>query len=174
MRTAAAALFAAAGLALAGCNPTVTFDSTVHGSSTVPGSALGSLGGPLNLTGFNNINFSQQAALQNNNTDKNHLDHVRVKSLLLTVTSPSGSDLSFLTSLAFSIEAPGVAKAQIAHQTTFPKGQAAVQMLIDAVDLTPYAKADSLTITSAGAGTSPAQDTTIDINLVLTIDAHLL
>jgi hypothetical protein len=172
MRTLTA--LAASGLALLGCNPTVSFDTTVQGTSTIPGSALGPLSGPLTLTGFNNINFSQQANLANNNTDKGHIDHVRVKSISLTVTSPSGGDLSFLQTLSFSIESPNVPKVEIANLNVFPKGQATVHMALDNVDLAPYAKADSLTITSAGTGTSPSQDTTIGITMVLTIDAHVL
>ena len=165
---------AAAALALAGCNPTVSFDTSIKATSKIPGSTLGSLGGSLPLAGFNNINFAQQANLANNNTDKSHIDHVRVKSLTLTVTTPSPGDLSFLSSLSFSIEAPGVAKVEIANLSVFPKNQQSVQMNLDNVDLAPYAKADSLTITSAGAGTAPGQDTTIDIAMVLTIDAHVL
>ena len=165
---------AAAAISLAGCNPTVSFDTTFTGKSTIPGSTLGSLSGPLTLTGFNNINFSQQANLQNNNTDKSHIDHVRVKTATLTVTSPSGQDLSFLQSLSFTIASTGQPTKIIAHQTVFPSGQTSVQLVIDGVDLAPYAKADSFSIGSTGNGTAPPHDTTIDINMVLTIDAHVL
>ena len=168
-------LFAAlAGLLLAGCNPTVSFDTTVKGTSTIPGSPNQlPITLPNNL-GFNNVNFSQSSDFVNNNTDKSHIDHVRVKTATLTVTSPSGQDLSFLQSLSFTIASTGQPTKTIAHQTVFPSGQTSVQLVIDGVDLAPYAKADSFSIGSTGNGTAPPHDTTININMVLTIDAHVL
>jgi hypothetical protein len=173
-RSPLAPTLAAAAL-LAACNPTVSFDTTVKGSSTIPGSNIpGVLQIPANLAGLSNVSFAQQANLANNNTDKDHVDHVRVKSMTLTVTSPSGQDLSFLQTLSFFVSAPNQAQVRIAHQETFPKGVSSVQMTLDNVDLAPYAKADSFSITTQGSGTAPSQDTTIEAAMVLTIDAHLL
>src|SRR3954468_10356954 len=108
MRSLGLAAAAAVALLASGCNPTISFDSNVKGTSQIPGSALGSLSGPLALTGLNNINLSQSAAFANNNTDKDHIDHVRVKSLTLTVTQPTPGDLSFLTKLSFTISSQGL------------------------------------------------------------------
>jgi hypothetical protein len=173
MRLSRLALPGLASLVLIACNPTVSFDSPVEATATIQGSSL-PISGPLTGLGFNNINFNQSANLSNNNTDKDHVVHVTQKSFTLSVTSPSGGDLSFLQSLAFSVSAANLPTVEIAHQTVFPKGQASVDMVIDNVDLAPYAKADSFSITSTGSGTAPSKDTTIDIKLVLTIEAHVL
>src|SRR4051812_36924896 len=88
-------------LVLTGCNPTISFDTTVKGTSTIPGSAVGGIIPiPGNLAGLNNVNIGQSANLQNNNTDRDHIDHVRVKSLTLTVTNPTPGDISFLKTLS--------------------------------------------------------------------------
>jgi len=173
MRNLALAAAAVAFLS-AGCNPTISFDTSVKGTSQIPGSSLGALGGPLTLTGLNNINMSQQAGFANNNTDKDHIDHVRVKSLTLVVTAPTPGDLSFLTKLAFTISSDGLPTIEIAHQETFPKGQSTVTMTLDGAELAPYAKAASFSIGATGTGTAPAQNTTIEATMALTIDAHVL
>src|SRR5438105_5753008 len=160
---------------LLGCNPTVTFDTTVMGSTTIPKSTVGGLiSFPGTLPGLNDIRIDQRANLAGNNTDKSHIDHVRVKSMTLTVTTPTPGDLPFLTSLSFSVSAAGQADKRISHLEAFPKGSATVQMQLDGVDLAPYAKADSFSILASGQGTAPTQDTTIEVSTVLTIEAHVL
>ena len=174
MRLSGIAAACAAALVLSGCNPTISFDSTVKGTSQIPGSGLGSLSGPLTLTGLNNINLSQQGNFTNNNTDKDHIDHVHVKSMTLVVTAPTPGDLSFLTKLAFTISADGLPTVEIAHQEVFPKGQSTVTMTLDGAELAPYAKAASFSIGATGTGTAPSQNTTIEATMTLTIDAHVL
>ena len=173
MRHTALALLCAAPLAACISSPTITFDTPVTGSTTIPGSSL-----PFNLSGtlpgFDHLQISQQGTLANQNTDKDHLRHVHVKSLSLTASAPQGSDLSFLSSLSFTLAAPGLADQRIAHQTVFPKGQATVLLLLDDADLVAFAKADSISIKTTAQGQSPAKDTTIDIAMVLTIEAAIL
>ena len=165
----------AAGALLCGCNPTISFDTSVKGTSQIPGSSVpGVLQLPANLGGLNNINFQQQANLSNNNTDKDHIDHVRVKSLTLTVTTPSPGDLSFLKTLSLSVASAGLPTKRIAHLEVFPAGQASIAMTLDGVDLAPYAKAASFSINADGSGTAPSQNTSIDATMVMTIDAHVL
>jgi hypothetical protein len=161
-------------LLAAGCNPTVSFDTTATGQGTIPGSSLGALSGPLALTGLSSISFNGSGDFKNNNTDKDHITSVKVKSISLQVTSPSGQDLSFFSSLAFSIGAASQPTIQIAHQSLFPKGQSTVQMTVDPAELAPYAKADSFSIGATGSGTSPPQDTTISVTMVMTVEAHVL
>jgi hypothetical protein len=167
-------LFVSSALLVAGCNPTISFDTTVNGKAQIPGSPTptGLVTLPINL-GLNNINIAQSANLQNNNTDKNHIDHVRVKSLTLTVTQPTPGDISFLRTVKFSVSAPNLPTKQIAHLDAFP-AVASVQMQIDGVDLAPYAKADSFSITADGSGVAPPTNTTLEATMVLTIDAHVL
>jgi hypothetical protein len=164
-------------LLLAGCNPTISFDTTLKGAAQVPGSSVPTsvISLPIDL-GLNNINIDQSANLKNSNTDKSHIDHARVKSLTLAVTNPTPGDISFLRTLKFSIAAPGQATKQIAHLETFPALPSA-QMTVDVVDLAPYLKADSFSITAEGTGTAPRappQNTTLEATMVLTIDAHVL
>ena len=175
MRNLALAAAAAVAFLSAGCNPTISFDTSVKGTSQIPGSNLpGVLNVPATFAGLNNINIAQQSGFTNNNTDKDHIDHVRVKSITLVVTAPAGGDLSFLTKLAFSVSSQGLPTVEIGHQETFPAGQSTVAMTLDGVDLAPYAKAASFSIGASGTGTAPRQDTTIEATMALTIDAHVL
>ena len=166
----------ASGLAVAwlsSCSsPTVTFDATVTGNSMIPGSSVPiDLGGT--LPGFGQFNLAQQANFANQGTDKDHVRHVKVKSLTLTARAPA-TDLSFFTSLSFTLGAQGLPDQPIAHQTVFPAGQASVQMVVENVDLVSYAKADTIAIKSTAQGHSPRQDTTVDLVMVLTIEAAIL
>ena len=164
---------AAAALALAGCGSLLSFD--VHQTATADIPAGGPLSGALGgFAGFNSLSFNQSSEFRNNNTSKDHISECRLKQLTLKVVNPTGADLSFLTKVEFFVQAPNLASRRIASGTSFPKGVASVDLIADNVDLAPYAKSDSFSITTSATGTSPSQNTTLQADLTLNVHASIL
>ena len=172
LRTKAAA--ALVGLAAA-CSPSIGIDIDASGTATVQGSALGSvLSLPGGFGGLTAINLSQEAAFKNQNTDRDHITSCRVSKLALKVTSPDSQDLTFLSSISFSIAAPNLPKLRIAHLDAIPAGARSVNLSLDDAQLGAYCKADSFSITTDASGHAPPQDTTIEADLTLHVEANLL
>lgn len=167
---------AALALLSTGCG-LIQFDVTSKGVTTVQGSAVGAvLPGLSNFGGFDNFDISQQAGFNNTDTRKDHISSARLTRLTMRVTSPQGQDLSFFSSMKFSISAskPALPSRQIAHLDSFPAGATSVDLILDDVDIADYAKADTFAITTQAAGHSPTQTTTIEAALTLNIHANPL
>ena len=153
----------------------VAFDVDSSGQSTVQGSPLGGvLPKPPAFGNFGDLSFNQSQDFANQNTNKDHIDSARVSKLTLKVTSPANGSLSFLSSIEFDIQAPNLPLVRIAEAASIPAGASSVELTLDNVDIAPYAKADSFSITTKGTGTQPSQDTTIEADLTLHIVANVL
>ena len=175
-RPAPLAALAAAALLSSGCG-LIQFDVDSKGTTTVQGNPLGNaLPGQLGSFGFSNFDLSQQAGFNNKDTRKDHISSARLTKLTMKVTSPSGQDLSFFSSMKFTIAAssPPLPSKEIAHLESFPAGTTSVNLILDDVDIADYAKADSFTITTQAAGHSPNQDTVIEAALTVNIHANPL
>ena len=158
---------------LCACAPTLAFDVDAAGTALVPGSPLGGvLNLPADLGGFGNIDLSTQTGFYGAQS-KDRITNARVERFTLRVLSPATQDLSFFTSAAFFIFAPGLPRVQFAHLSPFPAATAADLMLDGGVDLTPYAKASSITITATATGQAPMQDTKIEAAVTFRIDAAI-
>ncbi|MFL5458851.1 MAG: hypothetical protein ACJ78X_20835 [Myxococcales bacterium] len=159
-------------LLLLGCHPTVDFDLTQSGSGTIP-VARGPVGGPVSLTfaipELQNVNPSNLKGFPGN-TAKDHVQSARAKKITLTATDPPGQDLSFLRSVAFSISAGGLPTVQVAHLSPFPAAPSA-DLQLDDVELAPYLKADSFSITAAVTGTPQQHPITVQADLDVGVTA---
>lgn len=168
-------LACSAAVALAACGSLLNFDVDASGVAQIQGSPLGGLIQlPAAFAGFTDINLSQTSQFKNQDTRKDHISSVRVTRLALTVTAPASQDLSFLSSVAFSIEAPGLPKKRIAHLDAFPAGAHTINLALDDLDIAAYAKADTFSITTDASGHQPPQDTSLRADLTLHIEANLL
>jgi hypothetical protein len=168
------ALAVAAALA-AGCGDLLSFDVESSGTTTIPGSPVPDvLGGLPGMSGFSSINVAQSSEFQNKDTRKDLISSVRVKRMTLRVTNPSSQPLSFLTRVAFFVEAPGLAPRRIARLEPVPPGVTTADLQLDDVDIAAYAKADSFSVTTEAEGQSPPQQTTLEARLVLAVSASLL
>jgi len=161
------------GTLLFACHPTIDFDLTQSGNVTIPGSPLAT---PVSLTlpipGLQNVNASNVQGFPSSQTAKDHIQSARAKKITLTATSPQGQTLAFLSSVALSISAPGQPAKQFAHLSPFPAASSA-DLLLDDVELAPYLKADSFSVTTAVQGTPQRQDVTIKADLDLGVTASL-
>jgi hypothetical protein len=165
--------FAIAVLLCTGCSGLIAFDVDSSGQSTIQGSPTGALLPPA-FQAFNSMSFSQSAAFQNNNTNKDHISACHLTKLTLKVVTPAGGTLSpLLSKIDFFIEAPNLQKIHIAGLNSVPATTSA-DLLLDDVDIAAYAKSDTFSITTTASGQTPAQTTTIEADLKLHINASLL
>ena len=164
--------------ALGGCSSLLSFDVNSSGTATIQGGGIlgNALGG--GFAGFNNFNVSQSQDFRNQNTNKDHISECRVTKLTLKVLKPvppaAGSDLSFLTQIDFFIAAPNLVRVHIAGAKNLPPGQSTVDLTLDNIDIAPYAKSDTFSITTDAQGRAPGTDTSIEADITLNIHASLL
>lgn len=156
--------------ALISCAP--SFPVPLSGSATVPSGNLVTCSLAPVFPGFSGFDISQSQAFQNQGATKQNIQSVKLSSLALTVTSPQGSNLGFLTSLSFSVSDPSgnLPTVEIAHANDFSNNPTSVNMTVDGAELAPYAELPSMDITSqASIKACPPQDTTIQASLVLQV-----
>lgn len=80
---------------------------------TIPPTTILDIGLPIN-PGTSNITTNSAQTFTNNNTSADHIKSVMLKSLKLTITSPSGKKFDFLKSAVIYISADGLPKVQVA------------------------------------------------------------
>ncbi len=143
----------AACFTLCGCSSLLSFDVTSSGTATIQGAPGGGLLGNAlgRFGGFDKFNLSLKPA-----------------------PPAAGSDLSFLQQIDFFISAPGLAQIHIAGAKNLAVGQSTVELTLDKVDIAPYAKSDTFSITTVALGHAPGSDTMIEADITLNIHASLL
>lgn len=158
---------AAIGVAVAGCGA-LGFDvSQDIPSQTVPGSPLGALLPP-SLFAIP-INVDIQSATAGHGTGP--ASSVTLKSITLTITSPTGASFDFVDSISLTISSSGDASLptkEIARREPVPGTSSISLPPTPGVDLLPYIKSGA-TITATASGHMPPSDTTFDGIVVLTI-----
>lgn len=144
----------------AGCGKLTTFDVSEQADSSVQGGGIAAtLLSSLPFSGFANMDLTQNSTLKNQGVKKNQISSVKLTGAVLTVTSPSGETLDFISSLKFVAQTDGVADAQVAHGTDFSGTSA--ELTPDGAELKPYVTAPSMTLSTDASGHPPGQDTTI-------------
>jgi hypothetical protein len=163
-------------LLLTGCGTSVYFETDVKGSATVQGSPLGGL---LNVfpqaAGFSNLNMTQTQDFKNQGVKKEDVKSVKLKKVTLTLTSPTGADFSWLTSLRISAKT-GSQSEEIAFKDgidKLPKSNV-LELELKPVELKPYVVADEMSMTTEASGKQPAQDSTIDVVARFGVDAVVI
>lgn len=173
-RAARALLPALFFVASTGCAGLTHIDVDAGGQVTVPaGTVLDKLlAGPLDFAGFDKIDFTQDFA--NQGVGKNDVDSVRLKSLTLLIASPSDGNFDFLQSISFSVQADGVAKADLAHLDAVPQGATQLTLDVSSTELKPYVVAPSMSIQGEAKGSRPDQETTVSASAVFDVDVNIL
>jgi hypothetical protein len=162
-------------LALAGCGLN-EFDVTQSGSATVPGGGI--TAGLLNqfppMQGFNSFDFSQSQEFKNENAQKDHVSSAKLTAFTLNITAPSGGNFGFLQSIAFYAEANGQ-KVRVAHKENIGSlpASSTLSLDLDDVELAPFVKADTMSITTTATGQQPVSDTQITATAVFHVTVSL-
>jgi hypothetical protein len=156
------ALLLLCAMAPLGCG-LIQFDVPVEGDSQVPGCiGITCVLGQLGFTSFSSLDLSQSQEWQNNQANKDKVSSATLTAASLDVTVPDGGDLSFLQSLQFFVAAPDAGQALVAEGQSFPLGQSHVDLVAHPeVELAPFVKAPTMTITTTVSGTQPSQNTTV-------------
>jgi hypothetical protein len=160
---------------LSGCGGLTKISTTQTATATIQGgSLLDLLTGDLGFGNLGNFDITQSQEFKNQGIKREQLNSVKLRSLTLTITSPAtGQDFTFLQSLAFAVEAPGIEKKQIAHGGPFAAGSKEISLTIDGVELVSYATASSMTFTTTANGKKPANTTTIEAKVILDADVNI-
>lgn len=119
------------------------------------------------------VDITQSQELQNQGVTKEQVDSVKLEKLELTVVSPSPADFTFLDSVEFYVEAPGLERMRIARGGPFEAGESTVTLSIDDVELAPYAVSERMTITTDARGNRPEQDTTVEAKIDIVVDVNV-
>jgi hypothetical protein len=146
----------------------VQFDVQESGAAQVPGCiGITCLLGQFGFAGFGSMDLSQSQQWQENNANRSEVSSVMLTSAVLDVTVPDGGDMSFLQQLQFFVSAPDSGTpALVAQGNSFPAGQSQVSLMPQpGVELSPYVKAPSMTLTTDAQGSQPSQNTTIQASV---------
>ena len=162
-------------LAGQGCH-LLTFDVHVAGTAMVQGSTLlssaltplGPLGGQLGA-----FDISQTQDFKNQNINKSQIQSVKLHSLQLTISSPTGETFDFLKEVQFQASTDGQPTVTIAHKNPVPTGVSTFYVDLDDVELVDYVAAPQMSITANVSGQPPPQNTTIDVAADFVVEAKL-
>lgn len=155
---------------LTGCGK--LFSITIEESSTTviaSGGLLSELTGQLGFDDFLAMDITDNQELANQGVEPGDIQDVEVTLIELTATDPAGADLSFIESIDVYVTSPDLPEVLIATQDAFPDGQASVALELERVDLTDYAVAESMTITTDASGTMPEDDTTVRADIEMRV-----
>jgi hypothetical protein len=153
-----------------GCHP--IFDVTVTGQSTVPGSSLPTsslVPLPLNFADFGSLDLSSTQDFKNQGISTNEIQSVKLKSVTMTISSPSGANFDFLNSIEFDASAQGQSQQAVAQLTPVPRSSTGLSLAVNGVELAPYVTAPSMSVTTSAQGVPPDQDTTLNAVLVFEV-----
>ena len=167
-------------LLLMACSPP-GFIAEVKGETTIPASPLGVIA-PLDafpaLSGFSNLDFSQNQDFQNQGITKEQVGSVKLSSLQLKVSAPSDQDFSFLDTVEFYAKT-GDREVLIASKQNIAvlglKAPYPVLTLdLKNVELQPFVTAPSMSISVRGTGRMPSQEVRLmaDVKLQVTVRAR--
>jgi hypothetical protein len=142
-------------------------------SFTIPSSIVVNV--PLDiLTPEMQTNISQE--LENNNSNKDLIESVKLEEMRLTIASPAGQDFSFLKDVRLFISADGLAERQIAYKENIPENVGG-EIVMDIIDeeLKDYLKKDKITL-RAKATTDKLITQNVNVNVAnrFFVDAKIL
>jgi hypothetical protein len=88
-----------------------------------------------------------QGDFTNNNTDKNHIKELKLKTLTLSITNPPNKTFGFIKNIEIYIQAKNLPDTKIAYiENNSPNSGSVLNMNVVDVDISAYAKADSFTL----------------------------
>lgn len=160
---------------LSTCSSIDNIDVEAQGQAVIPKrSIVDELLGNLAFAGFSGFDISQTQEFQNAGYTKDQIDSVHMKRFTLTISSPSGATFDFLNSIRFYAETQDQPRVLIAELDPVPDGATQLDLdVVSDVDLTPYVVAPSMSITTEANGVRPAQETTVDADVVLDVDVDI-
>jgi hypothetical protein len=117
----------------------------------------------------NNVPINSSSAFKENNTLPNLIEEVKLKKLSLNITSPAGQGFDFISYIRVYISGKNLPEVEIANRYDIPENVGSTLDLntLD-VDLTEYAKLDSVNLRVNTATIKPVQNR-VDIRTDITM-----
>jgi hypothetical protein len=164
----------AALLAAGGCVPEVSFDVTVDGETTIEqGTLLEELLAQFGFASLVTMDLSDSREFANNDVRKDQVTGTRLTLLRLETTAPDGAVIDFIDAISFSAEAPGVDTAVVATKNV-PDGATKFDCDLADVELAPFVRAESMSLTTDVTGRRPDVDTTVKATATFAIKARVV
>jgi hypothetical protein len=167
------ALILLCGALLVGCEPAVEFDVDVDGEAVVQrGTALETLLGSFPVfDSFVAFDVSDTREFENHQTTKDHVREARITRITLSVVDPEDATFDFLDEITFFVESPQHPKEQVATKAV-PSGARTVDLELRDIDVAPYVKDETFSVTTSASGRRPSQDVTVGAHMRLRIRAQ--
>ncbi len=143
-----------------------------HETVTIPASSGINL--PFNIISPD-VTTNSESSFEVHDTRKDLIQEIKLKTLMLTITSPSGSTFSFLKSVDLYISAPGLSEIKVASKENIPANvDNTLSLDINNIDLKEYIKSDKFTLRlNTVTDEIITSDQQIDIYSVFYVDAKL-
>ncbi len=122
------------------------------------------------------IPTNSESEFESNNTAKDLIEHITLKSLKIDITSPESATFDFLKNIEIYISAEGLDEKKIAWLNDIPKtGLRTIDLETSSDDLQEYIKKDKYKLrTKTVTRELISQDTDIKIHAVFWVDAKIL
>jgi hypothetical protein len=122
------------------------------------------------------VTTNSSSEFSNNNTNADLVESVKLKSLILSIISPSDADFNFLKSVRIYISADGLEEVELANLEDIENDNLSIlNMNTTGVELREYVKRDSYSLrVSTITDETIAQDHQIKANAIFNVDAEIL
>ena len=149
------------------------FNMDYHSSVVLP--ASNTIGLPLDLTSPETTTNSQ-STFANNNTQTDKIQEVHLTKMTITVTSPSGVDLTFLKSVELYVKADGLSEKEVAWDNNVSDNVGnTLNLNVTSDDLKDYIKKEKISVRiKAITDKETYSDYTIDIYSLFKVNAKIL
>ncbi len=148
------------------------FDINYSTDFVVPTGSLVNL--PIDL-GQDELTTNSAQTYENNNTSTDHIKEVHLKSLALTITSPSGVNFSFLKSAQIFLSASGLPEKMVASIDNNTSTSTTINLTPTGDDLKDYLAKSSFTLREVvTTKNTPTQDIHIRADAVFSVQGKIL
>ncbi|HFX18281.1 MAG TPA: hypothetical protein ENK64_04010 [Flavobacteriales bacterium] len=148
------------------------FNMEYNETITIPASAGIDL--PFNII-TPDVDTNSESTFEINDTRKDLIEKINLKTLDLTITSPPDADFSFLKSIKIYISAEGLPEVKIAWKDDIPANANKINLEVTDRDLKDYIKADKFKLrVETVTNELISQDHEIKVHAVFFVDAKIL
>ncbi len=121
------------------------------------------------------ITTNSEQQFEANDTRKDKIEEIKLESLKLSLTAPTGGNFDFLKSIELYIKADGLDEVKYAFLNQVPDGQTILTMNTIDINLAEYIKKDKFSLRAKTVQDKIlSQDAEIKANIVFDVRARLL
>ncbi|OFZ66389.1 MAG: hypothetical protein A3D92_24170 [Bacteroidetes bacterium RIFCSPHIGHO2_02_FULL_44_7] len=121
------------------------------------------------------IETNSESTFEVNDTRKDLIEQIKLRTLNLVVTSPSNSDFSFLKAIHIYISADGLSEIEIASKENVAENTTVLSLDVSDADLKEYIKADQFSLRlNTETDEVMTSDHHIALHSVFFVDAKIL